>query len=252
MNFFKSDLFKIIIVVVFVLVLLFVMVDKFVMHSFSLAASLQDRNEQLNRKMTEIILVHKRTQRVVEERFASKQVECVAEYIAMKAQFLQIPTIKRIAANISKWSDKYNVPISLAVALAQERSNFNPTLVGPRGERGVFQIAYTGANAREIHAIEKNIKDGIRDAGIILKNNKFEAIEAFSVWAGHGRSSTHAISLATCIYEFDMFRAKFTKDWFNTVNTQKAIAIAIVALEQEAKDAEAKAKAKADKKETPK
>lgn len=253
MKFFQSDLFKFSIIVIAVLMLLFVIIDKFVLHAFSMTAELQKRNEALNRKVTAITLEHKRTQRVVEEKFAFKTVECVAQYIHDSAVFLQEPETKRIAANIVKWARKYDVPLSLAVATAQERSDFNPTLIKDN-RRGIMLCSSSGAGMtglsyREIHSIETNIKNGIYELSQRLEKARYgETVLVASDYDGKEKLSDHMIRLAVYIAEFDKFRYKFTKDWFNTVDNDKAIALAVAAMEQEAAIAKAKAEAAAKEK----
>lgn len=169
MNFFKSDAFKVGIVAVMVLVVVFFMIDFFVLEAFSLTTRVQDRNDALNRKVSQILIKHKRVKTIIRQRLVFERVGAVEEYIKYNTFNIQAKEIKLIAANIVKYSEMNDLPVPLTVAVIKALSAFNPTLISNTGKRGLFQIkegliasgpANTTDYRRKLHEIQFNIKIG--------------------------------------------------------------------------------------------
>lgn len=165
---FKTDGFKIGVVVVIALAVVFFMVDFFVMETFNSIGELQERNRALNRKTTEILVKHRRVKMIMEQKVIKREVTITADYIESAAFNIQSETIKIIAANLVGYCDKHKVPIPIAVGLVETLSVFNPTLVKNINDRGLFQINTAAVSGsmdegmpRKLHDIAFNTKLGV-------------------------------------------------------------------------------------------
>jgi len=169
MNFFKTDAFKIGIVVIVCMFTIFFMIDFFVLEAFSLTAKLQDRNNALNQKITQVLLKHKKVKTIIRQELVFERIKTVESYIKNNTFNIQPKEIKLIAANIVKYSETNQLPIATTAALIETLSNFNPTLISKNGKRGLFQLdIFTIADKdtkinykRKLHEIEYNIKTGM-------------------------------------------------------------------------------------------
>jgi hypothetical protein len=78
--------------------------------------------------------------------------------------------MQKIAVNVYKYSDKYNLPVGLVVGVMQTESNFRPSAVSSADARGLMQVMWKYHSARlqkagiktkeELHDVEKGIQAG--------------------------------------------------------------------------------------------
>lgn len=206
-KFFVSDLFKIGLVAIIITILVFFLADRYVLQALSLSSQLQERNQTLNRKFTESVLLHKNTLKLAEANVFGYDVACVKKYITDKASNIMLSDIEKMSKLIVINCRKNKIPIEFVVALIDVSSSFNPTL--NRGDaHGLMMIPKTGDDIRSLYALEHNIKVGTERFTNYVNTSYGDIVRAYQAY----NSNLDGELLTAALYKFISFRETFMLD----------------------------------------
>jgi hypothetical protein len=103
---------------------------------------------------------------------------------------------------ITQYANKYNIPPTIAINIAQRESNFNQSAIGQKGEIGMFQLMPATANSLNVDPtdLNQNIEGAMK---LLAENyNRFgtwdKAIAAYN--AGPGLVASDNVPTSTLQY----------------------------------------------------
>src|SRR3990167_5917991 len=75
--------------------------------------------------------------------------------------YISIDRLNKYATAVVDWSDVYDVPVPLILAVTQQESRFNPRAISPAGAKGIIQVMPNTAKhiSEEIDIINYDMHD---------------------------------------------------------------------------------------------
>lgn len=156
------------------------------------------------RKKMESMRIHLLSAKKMLGLYKASEEKAVATYIKSKYKNIPIDTINDIAVNTLKVANEEKIPIGLLVAVMDQESGFNPTVVSSSGARGLMQVMPFWAkkfdfikNIAQLHDIYTGIKAGARILRYALDKSGGSIRKALSLYKGpnHNDYVNHVIKL---------------------------------------------------------